>query len=480
MLSPFDFTRKGIAMQDSSGTIQKALEINLDAAKYGTIAEIGAGQEVARFFFRAGGAAGTIAKTISAYDMKFSDAIYGQEEDRRYVSRSRLLKMLAHEYELLIERISETRPKNTTFFVFSDTVAARSYKSTGECHGWLGVRMQLYPKAEPSDIILHVRLLDDENYLQQEALGSLGVNLIYGAFYHYRTPEKLIESLIDNIGPHRIEVDTIQFLGPYFEDLDNRLLALHLVKAGLTNAVLFNAAGQVQQPAEMLRKSPVLVFRGSFRPVTHVNMDMLRCATAEFLREPEVDEKQVVTLAEITTAKLVAGDVIDPRDFLARVDMLNALGLNVLISNFVRFFRLREYLSRYTKRMIGIVLGIDNILDIFDEKYYVGMDGGILEAFGKLFPGQSKMYVYPKLGPAGELITSETLVIPPHLRHLYKHLQENGFIDALEGADESKMHYFSREILAKLKRGSDGWQDGVPESVAKAIIEKRLFGYDSE
>jgi hypothetical protein len=467
-------------MQDSSGTIQKALEINLDPSKYGTIAEIGAGQEVARFFFRAGGAAGTVAKTISAYDMKFSDAIYGQEEDRRYVSRSRLLKMLAHEYNLLIERISDARPKNTTFFVFSDTVAARAYKSKGECHGWLGVRLQLYPKAEPSDIILHVRLLDEENYLQQEALGILGVNLMYGAFYHFKTPEKLIESLIDAIGPHRIEVDTIQFLGPYFEDLDNRLLALHLVKAGLTNAVLFSPAGEVQQPAEVMRKKSVLVIRGSFRPVTHVNLDMIRCGTAKFEEEPGVRGGAIVTLAEITTAKLVAGDVIDPRDFLARVDMLNALGFNVLISNYVRFFRLREYLSRYTQRPIGIVLGVDNILDIFDEKYYEGVEGGILEAFGKLFPGQSKMYVYPKLEQKPGLITADTLEVPKHLRHLYLHLKENGFIEALEGADESKMAHFSRDILKKLKRGEDGWQEGVPESVAQAIVTKRLFGYDSE
>jgi hypothetical protein len=467
-------------MQDSSGTIQKALEINLDPGKYGTIAEIGAGQEVARFFFRAGGAAGTIAKSMSAYDMKFSDAIYGAEEDRRYVSRSRLLKMLAHEYNLLIERISDTRPKNTTFFVFADTVAARAYKSNHECHGWLGVRVQPYPKSEPSDIILHVRLLDEENYLQQEALGSLGVNLIYGAFYHHKTPEKLIETLIENIGPHRIEVDTIEFLGPYFEDLDNRLLALHLVKAGLSNAVLFNNTGAVKQPSDVMRKKSVLVIRGSFRPVTQVNMDMIRCGIEKFSNEPGVVPEQTVTLAEITTAKLIAGDVIDPRDFLARVDMLNELGLNVLISNFVRFFRLREYLSRYTQRLIGIVLGVDNILDIFDEKYYTGMEGGILEAFGKLFPGQSKMYVYPKLAPGGGLITAETLQVPPHLRHLYAHLTENRFIEPLEGCDESKMHHFSREILSALKRGDNGWREGVPPSVAEAIVSKRLFGYDSE
>lgn len=467
-------------MQDATGTIQKALEINLDPAKYGTIAEIGAGQEVARFFFRAGGAAGTVAKTMSAYDMKFSDAIYGVEEDRRYVSRSRLLKMLAHEYNLLIERISDSRPKNTTFFVFADTVVARGYKTKGECHGWLGVRIQAYPKAEPCDIILHVRLLDDETHLQQEALGSLGVNLLHGAFYHHKTPEKLIEALIDNIGPHRIEVDTIEFLGSYFEDLDNRLLALHLVKAGLTNAVLFNPAGEVKQPSDVMRKKSILVLRGSFRPVTHVNMDMLKCGLSKFQQEPGVDPEQMLTIAEITTAKLVAGDVIDPRDFLARVDMLTALGLHVLISDFVRFFRLREFLNRYTQRLIGIVLGVDNILDIFDEKFYEGVEGGILEAFGKLFPGHSKMYVYPKKLPNGTLTTAETLEVPKHLRHLYLHLRENAFIDALDDWDESKMGYYSREILADLKRKKKGWHEGVPESVAQAIIEKRLFGYDSE
>lgn len=467
-------------MQDSTGTIQKALELNLDPTKYGTIAEIGAGQEVARFFFRAGGAAGTIAKTMSAYDMKFSDAIYGAEQDRRYVSRSRLLKMLAHEFDLLIERISDTRPKNTTFFVFADTVAAKGYKTTHDCHGWLGVRLQLHPKSEPSDIILHVRLLDEENYAQQEALGILGTNLIHGAFYLHRTPEKLIEKLIDDIGPNRIEVDTIEFLGPYFEDLDNRLLALHLVKAGLTNAILFSPTGEVQQAAEVMRKKPILVIRGSFRPVTYVNVDMMRCGLERFITEPGVEAEKVVTLAEITTAKLIAGDVIDPHDFLARVDMLNTLGINVLISNFVRFFRLREYLSRYTKRLIGIVLGVDNIQDIFDEKFYDGMEGGILEAFGKLFPGQSKMYVYPKLKADGSLLTAESLDVPPHLRHLYMHLRENGFIQSLEGCDTSKMNFYSRDILAALKRGQRGWEQGVPESVAQAIVQKRLFGYDSE
>lgn len=466
-------------MQETTGTIQKALEINLDLAKYGTIAEIGAGQEVARFFFRAGGAAGTIAKTMSAYDMTFSDAIYGVEEDRRYVSRSRLQKMLAHEYDLLIERICDTRPKSTTFFAFADTVTARSYKSVNESHGWLGIRLQLHPKAEPSDIILHVRMLDEENYQQQEALGILGVNLIYGAFHYYRTPEKLIESLIDELGPNRIEVDTIQFRGPYFEDLDNRLLALHLVKAGLTSAVLFNPAGQVEQPAEVMYKRSVLVIRGSFRPVTHVNMDMVKCGTARFVDEPGVDPGNMVTLAEITMAKLVAGDVIDPKDFLARVDMLSALGFNVLISNYVRFFRLREYLARYTGRQIGIVLGVDNILDIFDEKYYEGMEGGILEAFGKLFPGDSKMYVYPKR-ENGEMITADTLKVPSKLRHLYLHLRENNFIEPLDGCSEQYLHVFSRTILAQLKRGERGWEEGVPESVADAIKANKLFGYDSE
>lgn len=262
------------------GTQQKALEINLDSRKYGTFAEIGAGQEVVRWFFQAGAAAGTIAKSISAYDMVVSDAIYGRAP--RYVSRERLQTMLDYEYDLLLERLSEKRGAETDFFAFANTVTARSYRGNDECHGWMGVKYQATPGSEPSQIVIHVRMLDKENPAQQEALGILGVNLLHGALFHYEVPDDLLSSLLDNLSTERIEVDMVKFSGPAFQGLDHRLASLKLVQLGLSDAAMFSAAGEVLQPAEVLYKKPVLVERGSFRPVTYVNLDMLACAREQF------------------------------------------------------------------------------------------------------------------------------------------------------------------------------------------------------
>src|ERR1043165_1088906 len=279
-------------------TNRKALTINLDDAQYGTFAEIGAGQEVARVFFQAGGAAGTVAKTISAYDMTFSDAIYGKAP--RYVSRERLSLMLDHEYQLLIERLAAQRGERTTFFVFADTVATKSFKGNNDAHGWMGMRFQTEPGGPASEIMLHVRMWDKEAVLQQEALGIVGTNLIYGAFYYREDPKRFIMSLVDNVGAARMEVDMIKFSGPAFKEVDNRLVSLHLVEHGLTNAVMFGPQGDVLQPSEALYKKAILVERGSFRPVTHVNVDMLNCATAQFVQEPAVKGKDVIVLMEIT------------------------------------------------------------------------------------------------------------------------------------------------------------------------------------
>ena len=235
-------------------TLQKALEINLDNCKYGTIVEIGAGQEVARNFFRAGGAAGTVAKTMSAYDMQVSDDIYGAEETGRYVSRSRLKKMLDKEYTAVTELLAPTRAKNTTFFSYAATVTAKSYLQKNECHGWIGIRLQLYPNAAPSDIILHLRMLDNDGSAQQEALGVIGVNLIHAAYTYFTQPKKIMESVVDDLEPERIEVDMINFSGPYFEETENRLMNLHLVHSSLTHAIMFNPQGEIQVPAEVLYK----------------------------------------------------------------------------------------------------------------------------------------------------------------------------------------------------------------------------------
>jgi hypothetical protein len=333
-------------------TNRKALTFNLDVEKYGTFAEIGAGQEVVRNFFQAGGAAGTVAKSISAYDMKFSDAIYGK--CKRYVSSERLDTMLNHEYALLKERLWDARGENTTFFVYANTVAARNYKGTNECHGWMGVRFQFTPKSEPNDVLIHVRMLDRENVLQQQALGVIGVNLIYGAFYYKDDQPRFIQSLLDHLGSDRIEVDMIKFSGPDFEKVNNRLMSLQLVQHGLTNAVMFSAEGDVVQPSEVLHNKAILVERGSFRPVTLVNMDMLQCACAQFVQEQEVKGKEVVVLMEITINNLLAAGELDHEDFLARVDTLAAIGNNVLISNYSEYYRLTSYFRRYTKEMIGV------------------------------------------------------------------------------------------------------------------------------
>src|ERR1700734_3336458 len=379
-------------------TTQKALTINLDGLKYGTFAEIGAGQEVAREFFHAGGASGTIAKSISAYDMAFSDAIYGKTP--RYVSHERLNLMLDREYQLLMERLDAARGERTAFFLFANTVATSNYKATNEAHGWLGFRLQIEPKGEPSEIVLHVRMWDKEAALQQQALGIVGVNLIYGAFFYRADPKQLIESLRDDLAVDRIEIDMLKFSGPAFAGVDNRLMSLHLVEVKLTNAVMFGPQGEVLQPSEVLHKKPILVERGSFRPVTHVNVDMINCATAQFVQEPLVKGKEVIILMEITMNNLLSGGQLDAQDFLARVDLLSDIGFTVLISNYSEYYRLTSYFRRYTKEMIGVAVGINNLLEIFNEKYYENLEGGILESFGRLFRNAVKLYVYPMSGEA--------------------------------------------------------------------------------
>ena len=457
----------------------KAFQINLDKRFYGTFAEIGAGQEVARWFFRVGGAAGTLAKTISAYDMAFSDAIYGKGE--RYVSLPRLHNMLEHEFHLLMERLGEKRGAQTSFFVFSDTVSARNFFGTNECHGWMGVKFQLQPQAAPSEIIIHVNMLDKENLQQQEALGIIGVNLTYGAFYLHSEPEKLIASLLDGLSTLRIEVDMIQFLGPYFNNVDNRLMALQLVEKGLSNAALIGDKGEVLQPSEVLHKKPILIERGSFRPVTYVNLDMLDGARELFVSEvkaKEGDEEDIVELMEITMSNLLTTGSIDHRDFLARADIINAVGKMVLISNYAEYYKLAAYLQRYTKSRIGIVLGIPNLKELFDEKYYEVLDGGILESFGRLFKNDLTLYVYPFLDPAyPELTTISNMDVPEHVTHLFKHLVQSGYIEQIEKVHREYMGIFSRAILAKIRQHDHSWEKMVPPAVAERIKQNHFFGY---
>jgi len=470
---------------DNPNTERKALAINLDLRRYGTFAEIGAGQEVVRWFFRVGGAAGTIAKSMSAYDMAVSDAVYGECD--RYVCRQRLESMLDHEHDLNLTRLRDTRGDTTSFFVFADTVSARNFKGTNECHGWMGVRFQAHPRDQDSQIILHVRMLDTENALQQEALGIVGVNLLYGAFCLNHEPDKLVESLLDDLSTRRIEIDMIEFSGIAFRQVDNRVMSLRLVQLGLSSAAMFSATGEVLQPSEVLYKKSILVERGSFRPVTHVNIDMMRSAHEKFSREPHVDGESVVSLMEITMHNLqaagghsngAAAGAIDLRDFLARADMLSACGKTVLISDYFEYYRLAAYLARYTKEKIGITMGAGSLCDLFDEKYYAKLDGGILESFGRLFKNDLKLYIYPLLDrKTGELTTVQNLQVAPELRNLYEYLVERGCIEQLDNFNPEYLTIFSRDVMSRIKSGDPTWTDHVPAEVAEVIRHRGLFGH---
>ncbi len=464
--------------RQNPGTHQKALQINIDAAKYGTFAEIGAGQEVARWFFQVGGAAGTVAKTISAYDMGVSDAIYGASD--RYVSRKRLQRMLDYEFNLLLERLDKTRGDKNTFFVFADTVTARSYSRHEDGQGWMGIRFQTEFHGPPSEIIIHVRMLDTENVREQQALGLIGVNLIYAAFTYRDNPATVIESLLDDLSRDRIEIDMIKFSGPAFAQVDNRLMALQLVQQGMSDAAMFTVDGEVVQPSEVLYKKPVLIQRGSFRPVTNVTQDMLHSGLAQVRREPGLQGDMVV-LMEMTLKNLMAEGAIDHQDFLARVDILSSLGQMVMISNYARFHRVTTYLRQYTQNMIAMVVGVPTLHEIFEEKYYTDLDGGILEALGRLFRGAVKLYVYPMKNIAtGELITAETLKVNSQLRYLYAHLLENEFIEPIQEYKAADLTIFPRDVLALIRAGDPKWETMVPQRVVQTIKDRKLFGFQSK
>lgn len=463
-------------LSERPNTERKALDVNLDARRYGSFAEIGAGQEVVRWFFRVGAAAGTIAKSMSAYDMSVSDAIYGHCE--RYVCRKRLEDMLDHEHSLNLQRLRESRGDTTAFFAFADTVSARNFRGTNDCHGWMGIRFQAHPRDQDSQIIIHVRMLDTENALQQEALGIVGVNLLYGAFFLNHEPDQLIESLLDNLSTRRIEIDMIEFSGIAFRHVDNRVMSLRLVQLGLSSAAMFSANGEVLQPSEVLYKKPILVERGSFRPLTNVNVDMLQAAQEKFREESDIDAEEVVTLAEITMRNLQANGNIDLRDFLARVDVLAACGMTVLISDYFEYYRLAAYLARYTKKKIGITMGAASLVELFDDKYYTKLDGGILESFGRLFKNDLKLYIYPLLDrETGELTTIENLKIAEELRTLYRYLVDKGCIEQLDNFNPAHLSTFSREVLRQIEANDSSWVEHVPPAVAELIQQRGFFGY---
>ena len=466
----------GIGVTQELSTLQKALDINLDDNLYGSFAEIGAGQEVVRWFFQAGGAAGSIAKSMSAYDMQVSDAIYGSSD--RYVSRQRLEAMLEYEQTLNRERLTEKRGADTCFFTFADTVSARNFQGTNECHAWMGLRFQATPGGDDNLIIIHIRLLDDNNAAQQEAVGIVGVNLVHAAFRYYQEPETMLSLLRQGLSDWRIEVDMVDVSGPAFEGVDKRILSLKLVELGLSGAAMFAADGTVLQPSEALRKKPVLVQRGRFRPITHVNMDMLESSLKTFETQAGLQPGETVPIMEISMHNLKEDSAVCLEDFLDRAKVVSATGCNVMISDYLRYFRLAAYLYRYTRRPIGIAMGLESVKSLFDEQYYDGLQGGILESFGRLFKNQLKLLVYPiKNRESGTVENIESLDLQDGLSHLLDYLVARGCIVPLADVSEQYLDIFSHDVYARIGRGDAGWDECVPERVAAMIREERLFGY---
>ncbi len=460
-------------------TKEKALSINLDNSIYGAFSEIGAGQEVANNFFKVGGASGTIAISLSAYDKEISDSMYGGNE--RYVSESRLNKMLDFGY-LVVKKRLISRRKTAKFFNFANTVQTINYQKTNYGHGWIGLRFQLRPESEPNECVIHVHLHDNEARLQQEAIGILGVNLLYGCHFYHHDPEYLLNSLLDEISRERVEINMFRLSGPDFETVDNRLMALKLVKNGLTEATLFGPDGGVLQPSEELYKKNVLLLRGRFRPVTHVNLDMHEQGIEQFGADPDVDPEKLKVIFELTLKDLSDDGTIDEKDFLDRVDILCSLGHTVMISNYVKYYKVCNYLSQFTKgNKIGLILGIYSLQTIFDPRYYDNLQGGILEAFGLGFGHNVKILVYPAQIPmSDEFYTTENFDVEPELAGLLQYFVANGILEDMKSAKKEHMHIYSDNVLKMIRNGEEGWQDMVPKKVAKAIIENKLFDYKAK
>ncbi|MCF8229882.1 MAG: hypothetical protein K9G58_15610 [Bacteroidales bacterium] len=462
-------------------TNRKALRLNLDASIYGSFAEIGGGQEASRNFFTAGGASGTVAKTISAYDKKFSDKLYNNNQPGRYVSEGRLSKMLKTEYDDLISLLHKDEGPDKRYFVFANTVATINYKKDNYSHGWLGIRFQLKPGAEPNEVVMHVNLHENDAVLQQQSLGVLGVNFIYASYHYHDRPNVFLKSLLDNLDRDRVEITLIRMSGSDMDYVDNRLLSVQLVNNGMTSATMFDRNGNVQQPSDMLYKKNVMAFRGSFRPITYVGFDMLKTSFAMFKKDKDYEKENTVSLCEMTLNNLLEEGKFDERDFLDRADMLIGMGQNVMVSNYREYYKLVDYFSQFRIRNLRVVIGIPTFLNVLDQRYYTQLKGGILEAFGKLFTDNMKLYVYPtKDSETGGLMTSENIPLDDGLRYLYRYLVENRKIIDLEGVNTDKLHIKSREVLKMIRNDSDGWELLVPVYIEEFIKTNHLFGFSGK
>ena len=460
-------------------TEDKALKINLTPDIYGCFAEIGAGQEVAANFFKAGGSSGTIAFTQSAYDMKVSDSMYG--EASRYVCEERLITMLDIEYNRLVE-VLPAKHKESRFFAFCNTVESLNYHKTNQGQGWVGIRFQLKLGGPANDVILHIKMHDNSHKAQQEALGILGVNLIHSCYTHYDDLEDFLTALVHRIPRDRMEIDMLRVSGSDFENVDNRVIALNLVRRGITDATMFDLAKNVLQPATALYKKNILLMRGRFRPVTKVNIDMIEKGRKAFLKEKRVSKDNLEVIFELTLKDLTADGKISDKDFLDRAELLSSLGYTVMISNYLKHYKMVEYLTAITKgNLMGVILGVYNLVTIFDERYYDNLAGGLLEAFGRGFGHNVKLYVYPAVNvDTGDIYNLENIKLPKNLHGLLQYMVDNDKMTAIKEYDQNLLHIMSDDVLSKIKAGGTIWEEDVPDEVVKAIKFFELFGYQNK
>lgn len=460
---------------------QKALEINLNQRIYGTFAEIGAGQETVRFFYRVGGASNTLAKAMSAYDKNFSDAIYGKEEDGRYVTEERLKKMLDYEMALIEERLGQEED-DKLFFTYANTVTTINFSKTMQGHGWVGIRFQTdKTQKQYNEIIIHLRFKENSAQLQQETLGVMGVNLIYGAYYYHDNPKKLLRSLYDTLEKDQVEIDMINFDGPCFHEVDNRLMSLQLVKNGMTDAVIFGPNNKNFLPANVLYRKNIFAMRGSFRPITKVNLDILDSSMEMFLKQKDVEKDNTEILFEITLNSLAHDGHIDENDFLDRADTIGSLGYNVLISNFLEYYKLVDYFADFTKNnmKVGLGMGVNNISNIFDSSYYEDLSGGSMEAFGILFKKNVSIFAYPYYDQQNDqVLTSENLEISGNMKKLFDFFKENNRIIDVKNHNPDLLQIYSHQVLEKISTGQEGWEKCLPESVSEMIKNRKMFGYN--
>lgn len=457
-------------------TKEKAVQINIDSNYHGTIAEIGGGQETARHLFQAGGASNTVAKSISAYDKLFSDHFYNEDQPSRYVTEDRLKKMVKYEYEELISILDNKTDQQ--LFVFANTVETINFNKTNQGNGWLGIAVEGSNRYRPNQLFIHVKLLEKDTLLQQYTLGTLGINLIHGGLFHWKEPKKILLSLLDNLDADRAEVDYIYAEGPDMEKVDNRLLNLMLVSNNMTPAIMFDKSGRVQHPGEMLHRKNVLLSRGYYRPINKLGMKLIEDSLGIFRRDEDYTPENTIAFCEISLNYLMHEEQLDEQDFLHRVDLLNLMGQNVMISRFRRFFELVNYFGQFKLIKLRIVVGLPTFLKILDPSNYTDLRGGLLEAIGALFQKNIKVYLYPAINPeTSEIVYPDEHLFSSDILLLWKYLNNTGSILIIKSLSTNETGISSEFISRLIASGDEKLSQYLPEPVYQHIRTNRLFGY---